>query len=179
MAGLTFTMKPRLETPRLFLEPANAWHGESLFPALGDPMLYLYSAEPPPLGAGALMRRLEALEADAAAIGWALRLKESGYIGLASARAAGETARLTLAIGAAWRRRGLGAEALGAVLGFLGDAGAEAALAVVDTRDALARRFLENQGFSLSDTAVMVRNQAGVWADEHSFRRILEREITR
>lgn len=169
-----------LRTTRLALEPLNAWHGESLFAFLKEPLLYTFQAEEPPLAASHLSRRFEAMEGRRAPdgselrLGWAVRIATAGYAGLVEAtlRADG------MATLGAWtflpfQRLGYAREALEAVLAHLRAAGAREAAAAIDTRDTAAIRLAESLGFARTDTRAMARKLRGRWADEHDYRKTL------
>ncbi len=172
--------EPRLETPRLLLEPINAWHGEPMFAGLKDPQLYIYTSDEPPLSVSALSRHYEKLESRRSDDGgqlwlnWAVLDRSGGYAGLMQASVRRDSTALV-----AWRiftnaqRRGFAAEATSAMLQHLGAIGCSTAIAHVDTRNAASIRLAERAGFHLFATHDKTEKVKGRWINDHEFRRAL------
>lgn len=172
---------PRLETGRLTLEPLTAWHGESLFPLLKEPLLYTYIPREPPVAAGELIRRYEKLETRQAPDGsalwlnWAVRLTLGGYAGLVEAT----VPRNEPAVIAYWvflpsQGQGIGREAVAAMLEHLRKyVGVAEAVAYIDTRNLPSIRLVEALGFSRAQTHVMREKLRGRWVDDHEYRKQL------
>jgi RimJ/RimL family protein N-acetyltransferase len=172
--------EPALYTQRLILEPLTAWHGESLFAGLKEPLLYTFIAKEPPLAAGEVIRRFERLETrrspagDELWLNWAVREARGGYAGLVEA-----TVRPTgIAVIAYWvflasQRQGIGREAVAAMLDHLRAAGAVEAVAFIDTRNTASIRLIEALGFARTATHVMREKLRGRWVDDHEYRRLL------
>ncbi|MBL9011038.1 MAG: GNAT family N-acetyltransferase [Alphaproteobacteria bacterium] len=172
--------EPELRSARLVLEPLTAWHGESLFGLLKDPMLYTYIAKEPPLAASHLSRRFEALEQRRSADGeelwlnWAVRIAAGGYAGLVEATVRGDATALV-----AWwtflpfQRRGYGREAAAAVLDHLRSIGVREAAAFIDTRNTASIRLAEALGFVRAGTHAMREKVRGRWIDDHEYRKVL------
>lgn len=172
--------EPYLQTERLTLEPLTAWHGESLFALLKEPLLYAYIDKEPPVAAGELIRRFEALEARRSPDGqelwlnWAVRLTAGGYAGLveATVRPTGE-AVIAYWVFLASQRQGIGREAVAAMLDHLGQIGATEAVAFIDTRNAASIRLVEALGFVRAATHAMREKLRGRWVDDHEYRKTL------
>ena len=172
--------EPQLETLRLFLEPLNAWHGESLFPGLKDPLLYTYIAKEPPLATLHLSRRFEALETrrspDGSALwlNWAVRIADGGYAGLVEATVGADAVALVAWwVFTAQQRQGYGREAVAGMLAHLSAIGVPEAVAFIDTRNIASIRLAEATGFTRHETHVMREKVRGRWVDDHEYRRAL------
>jgi len=172
--------EPFLQTPRLVLEPLTAWHGESLFPGFREPLLYTFIAKDPPVAAGELMRRFERLESrrspegDELWLNWAVREARGGYAGLVEASVGRNgSAHIAYWVFLTHQRKGLGREAVAAVLDHLKAAGASSAIAFIDTRNAPSIRLVEALGFTRVQTHVMPEKLRGRWVDDHEYRKIL------
>jgi RimJ/RimL family protein N-acetyltransferase len=171
---------PALTTARLVLEPLTAWHGESLFPFLKEPLLYTYIPKEPPLAASHLSRRYEALEQRRSPDGtelwlnWAVRIAAGGYAGLVEATLAADgTAQLAWFVFLPAQQQGFGREAVAAVLDHLATLGAYEAVAFVDTRNAPSLRLAKALGFTRTATHVMREKLRGRWVDDHELRKPL------
>jgi tRNA(adenine34) deaminase len=113
-----------LRTARLVLEPIVALHADALWPLFADPAMARPGREPPPpslawlSGHFAQLERRIAPDGSGASLHWALRELAGGdYLGWAQAAAQADgTASVDIALAPSQRRRGLGAEALRAVL---------------------------------------------------------------
>lgn len=172
--------EPRLETPRLLLEPVNAWHGEPIFAGLKDALLYAYTSDEPPLSVSALSRRLEALEGRRSPDGgelwlnWAVLDRRQGYVGLVEATVRRDSTSLV-----AWRiftsaqRQGFAAEAGAVMLRHLEEIGCSEAIAFIDTRNTPSIRLARRLGFALVATHDRRERLRGRWVDDHEFRRSL------
>lgn len=172
--------EPYLQTERLTLEPLTAWHGESLFPLLKEPLLYTYIAKEPPIAGGEVMRRFEGLETRRSPDGselwlnWAVRLTAGGYAGLveATVRGSGEAA-IAYWVFLPAQRQGVGREAVAAMLAHLAEIGAREAVAYIDTRNTASIRLVEALGFARTATHVMREKLRGRWVDDHEYRKPL------
>lgn len=172
--------EPRLETPRLLLEPINAWHGEPMFAGLKDPLLYTYTSDGPPLSASALSRQYEKLETRRSGDGgelwlnWAVLERAGGYAGLMQATVSRDTVAL-----AAWRifasaqGKGIALEAATAMLTHLAAIGATLAIAFIDTRNTASMRLAERIGFELIATHEKREKLRGRWVDDFEYRKPL------
>lgn len=172
--------EPRLETPRLLLEPINAWHGEPMFAGMKDPQLYIYTSDEPPLSVSELSRRYEALESRRSPDGerlwlnWAVLERTGGYAGLVQATVHPDATTLV-----AWRifahaqRRGFAAEASAVLLDHLAVLGCTEAVAFIDTRNTASIRLAERLGFTLAATHDRREKLRGRWVDDHEFRKTL------
>lgn len=174
--------EPQLETLRLLLEPINAWHGEPMFAGMKDPLLYTYTSDEPPLSVSALSRRYERLESrrspegDELWLNWAALDRVAGYVGLMQATVRPDGTAL-----AAWRifanaqRKGIAAEAAGAMLTHLGAIGVTQATAMIDTRNTASIRLAERLKFELIATHEKREKLRGRWVDDFEYRLALAR----
>lgn len=172
--------EPRLETPRLLLEPINAWHGEPMFAGLKDPQLYIYTSDEPPLAVSELSRRYEKLETrrspegDQLWLNWAVLDRAKGYVGHAQATVRADSTSLV-----AWRiftvaqRNGFATEAIAVMLDHLIAIGCREAIAFIDTRNTASIRLAERLGFVLFATHERREKLRGRWVDDHEFRKTL------
>ena len=175
--------EPDLTTPRLVLEPLTAWHGESLFPFLKEPLLYTFIPREPPLASSHVTRRFEGLQSRRAPDGgewwlnWAVRVAANGYCGMVEATVPREGATLV-----AWtvfvphQRQGYGREAVAAMLAHLADQGVSEVAAVIDTRNAPSIRLAEALGFTRIATHRLREKLRGRFVDDHEYRKNLGRE---
>lgn len=172
--------EPRLETPRLLLEPINAWHGEPMFAGLKDPQLYIYTSDEPPLAVSNLSRRYERLETrrsparDELWLNWAVLDRAKGYAGHMRATVKPDSTSLV-----AWRvftpfqRGGIAREAAAAMLDHLAVIGVTTAVAFIDTRNTPSIRLVQRLGFDLTVTHEKREKLRGRWVDDHEFRKTL------
>jgi len=172
--------EPRLETPRLLLEPINAWHGEPMFAGLKDPQLYIYTSDEPPLAVSDLSRRYEKLETrrsparDELWLNWAVLDRAKGYAGHMQATVKPDSTSLVAwRIFSAFQRGGIAHEAAGAMLDHLGAVGVTEATAFIDTRNVASIRLAAALGFTLITTHEKREKLRGRWVDDHEFRRTL------
>jgi ribosomal-protein-alanine N-acetyltransferase len=175
---------PALQTARLLLEPVNAWHGETLFPGLKDPMLYAFIAKEPPLSTSEVSRRFEKLESRRSPDGeelwlnWAARRINGGYVGLVEATVGRDAiAHVAYWVFSADQRQGFGREAVAVMLEHLAAIGCVEAVAFIDTRNAASIRLVEALGFERRQTLVMREKLRGRWVDDHEYRKSLERGL--
>lgn len=168
--------EPRLETPRLSLEPINAWHGEPMFAGMTDPQLYLFTPDEPPLSVSALSRQYERVESrrppDGAGLwlNWAVREAAGGYAGLVQATVLPDsTAGVAWRIFRAAQRRGVAAEAAAAMLDHLRAIGCTLATAFIDTRNTASIRLAGRLGFTLVATHERREKIRDRWVDDHEF----------
>jgi RimJ/RimL family protein N-acetyltransferase len=171
---------PFLQGGRLTLEPLTAWHGESLFAHLKEPLLYTFIPKEPPIAAGEVMRRFEALETRRSPDGrelwlnWAVRLTQGGYAGLAEATVLpGGEATIAYWVFLPFQRQGIGRESVAMMLDHLRDIGVAEAIAFIDTRNAASIRLVEALGFVRATTRVMREKVRGRWIDDHEYRKLL------
>ncbi len=172
--------EPRLETPRLLLEPINAWHGEPMFAGLKDPQLYIYTSDEPPSSVRALSHRYEALESrrsperDELWLNWAVLDRTKGYAGYMQATVKSDSTSL-----AAWRiftpfqRGGIAWEAAQAMLDHLAGIGVSEAIAFIDTRNAASIRLAEKLGFTRHALHEKREKLRGRWVDDVEYRKAL------
>ncbi len=172
---------PTLTTARLVLEPLTAWHGESLFPFLKEPLLYTYIPKEPPRAASQLSRRYETLEQRRSPDGtqlwlnWAVRVAAGGYVAMVEATLAADgTAQLAWFVFLPAQRQGYGREAVSAMLEHLAALGAREAVAFIDTRNTPSLRLAEALGFTRTATHVMREKLRGRWVDDHELRKPLQ-----
>lgn len=172
--------EPQLTTVRLVLEPVTAWHGESIFALLKEPLLYTYIPREPPLAASQVARRFEALETRRSPDGqelwlnWAVRIAANGYAGLVEATVRADATALV-----AWftflphQRQGYGREAVAAMLDHLAASGVRAAIAFIDTRNAASIRLAEALGFTRAATHPAREKLRGRIVDDYEYRKTL------
>ncbi len=172
--------EPRLETPRLLLEPVNAWHGEPMFAGLKDPLLYTYTSDEPPLSVSALSKRYEKLETRRSGDGqelwlnWAVLERVGGYAGHMQATVSRDTtATVAWRIFAAAQRKGIAAEAATVMLEHLAATGVRLAIAFIDTRNTASIRLAERLGFELIATHEKREKLRGRWVDDFEYRKTL------
>jgi len=169
--------EPRLETPRLLLEPINAWHGEPMFAGMKDPLLYTYTADEPPLSVSALSRHYEKLESRKAPDGgqlwlnWAVLERTGGYAGLMQATVRRDaTALVAWRIFTNFQRKGIAAEAAAVMVAHLAHIGCHVAIAYIDVRNTASIRLAESLGFVRVATHEKTEKLRGRWIDDHEFR---------
>ena len=145
-----------IETPRLRLEPQLAAHAEAMFVVLSDPAIYAHE-NAPPKSLEALRERYTKLETRRSADGrelwlnWVLRQRGRddliGYV-QASVHGGGE-ALVAYELGSAHWGRGLGSEAVAAMIGELvATYGVHTVLAVFKRSNLRSRRLLERLAFA-------------------------------
>lgn len=173
--------EPLLQTPRLSLEPLNAWHGEPLFTGgLKDPQLYTFMAKEPPLAVAELSRRFERLESRRSPDGselwlnWAVRLTTGGYVGLVEATVTADAvASIAYFVFTPHQRQGYAREAVTGMLGHLAEAGVISARATVDTRNQASIALLEALGFARIATIAQREKVRGRFVDDHVYEKPL------
>lgn len=172
--------EPRLETPRLLLEPINAWHGEPMFAGLKDPQLYVYTSDEPPLAVSDLSRRYEKLETRRSAerdelwLNWAVLDRTRGYAGHMQATVSlDSTSLVAWRIFTAFQRGGIAHEAAAAMLDHLTAIGVTTAIAFIDTRNTASIKLVQKLGFTLTATHEKREKLRGRWVDDHEFRMTL------
>lgn len=180
MAGFAAYREPELRTDRLVLEPVTAWHGESLFAFLKEPLLYTYIPREPPLAASHVARRFEQLETRRSPDGselwlnWAVRIAANGYAGLVEATVrADETALVAWTVFLPHQRQGIGREAVAAMLAHLAATGVHEAAALIDTRNAASIRLAEALGFKRVATHAAREKLRGRIVEDHDYRKAL------
>lgn len=172
--------EPFLQTRRLALEPLTAWHGESLFAGLKEPLLYTFIAKEPPLAAGEVIRRFERLESrrspegDELWLNWAVREARGGYAGLVEATVRPDgSAIIAYWVFLASQKQGVGREAVAAMLEHLASIGVSEAIAFIDTRNTDSIKLVEALRFTRVETHVMREKLRGRWVDDHEYRKRL------
>jgi len=145
-----------IETPRLTLEPQRAAHAGTMFEVLSDPAIYEHENAPPE-SLQWLRERFAKLETRRSGDGreqwlnWVLRRRAQGdLIGYvqATVKADGH-AFIAYELGSAHWGRGLGSEAVAAMIGeLLAQYGVHTALAVFKRSNRRSRRLLEVLGFA-------------------------------
>jgi RimJ/RimL family protein N-acetyltransferase len=167
-----------LETPRLRLEPIRADHAVGMFDGLREPSLYAYQTDEPPRDVAALRERYARLASDHAAdelahwLNWILVRRDdgapAGYV-----QATVDKNRASAAIGylvlPAHQRRGLGGEAVGAMVGHLLAAGVGVLHAVIDVRNAASVALIERAGFTRTRTRRSDDLIGGVYGFDHDY----------
>lgn len=172
--------EPRLETPRLLLEPINAWHGEPMFAGLKDPQLYVYTSDEPPSSVRDLSQKYEALESrrspagDELWLNWAVLDRVKGYAGLVQATVGPDSTSLVAwRIFASFQRSGLALEATCAMLDHLASIGVTEAIAFIDTRNTASIRLAEKLGFARLALYEKREKLRGRWVDDVEYRKVL------
>lgn len=143
-----------IETVRLTLEPLAAAHAEEMFPVLSDPAIYEHENRPPPSVAWLRerYRRLEARRSPdgrEAWLNWVVRLRTSEAIGVVQATAEPEgRAAVAYEIGSRHWGRGLGSEAVGAMIAELAARhGVTVVFALLRVENLRSLRLLRRLGF--------------------------------
>lgn len=144
-----------LETPRLSLEPLRPDHAPALYEPLQDESLYRFIPQNPPASPRVLEERHAALssrrspDGSEAWLNWAVRGRRSGdYVGTLEATVKGDSlAFIAYMVFAAYRRRGIAAEACGRLLRHLfDDYGVGVVAAEIDTRNLASVALVESLG---------------------------------
>jgi RimJ/RimL family protein N-acetyltransferase len=167
----------RLTTDRLVLEPLVAAHADALYAGLADPRLYAFVADLPPESRERLRRRYTRLETrwspDHAErwLNWAVRVADGPYVGTVEATVRrDQRASVAYFVFSEFARRGYGAEATRAVVGYLVDAlrvsGIEAR---IDTGNVASQRLAERVGFVRVRTEPDADAFKGRSSDEHVY----------
>jgi [ribosomal protein S5]-alanine N-acetyltransferase len=176
---------PEMRSARLVLEPLSPWHADAMFDVLRDPALYTYISDEKPQGPGALAkwcsRHQTPLSPDGTELwlNWAVRLIGNGYAGYvqASVRPDG-VAEIAYVFGSRFWGQGHGREAAARLLAHVfDDIGAEAARALIDTRNAPSRRLVAALGFNEIAIHAKTEQVRGRWIDDAEYR--LERDTWR
>jgi RimJ/RimL family protein N-acetyltransferase len=160
-----------IATPRLRLLPQRAAHADAMFAVLSDPAIYEYENEPP-ASAASLRERFARLESrwspDARAqwLNWVVELRGSGLIGYVQATVStSDSATIAYELGSAWWGRGLGGEAVEAMIGELvARHGVRRLRAVGKQRNERSIRLLRRLGFTPAGATRQA--EAGVGPDE-------------
>lgn len=175
----TYT-EPTLTTERLVLEPLTAWHGESLFPFLKEPLLYTFIPREPPLASSHVVKRFDAIQGRKSPDGkdwwlnWAVRVATNGYCGVVEATVpeAGP-ALVAYTVFLNHQRQGYGREAMAALIDHLAVQGITEAAAFIDTRNAPSIRLIEALGFHRVATHRAREKLRGRFVDDHEYRKNL------
>lgn len=167
-----------LETSRLLLVPIRADHADGMYEGLREPSLYAYQTDGPPRDVVALRARYARLASGHSAdelahwLNWILVLRDggcaAGYVQatVEKNRASAEIGYLVLP---AHQRRGLGGEAVGAMVRHLFAAGVGRLRAVVDVRNAGSIALVERLGFTRTRTCRSEDVIGGVRGFDHEY----------
>jgi RimJ/RimL family protein N-acetyltransferase len=144
-----------IETPRLTLEPQRAAHAQAMFEVLSDPAIYEHENAPPE-SLPWLRERFAKLETRRSGDGreqwlnWVLRQPGADLIGYVQATVKPDGhAFIAYELGSAHWGRGLGSEAVAAMIGeLLAQHGVHTVLAVFKRSNRRSRRLLEGLGFA-------------------------------
>jgi len=151
-----------LQTERLRLEPLVEDHAVEMFDALGDPQIYSFIPEKPPLSIAALRQRYRMLQRGTSADGsqlwlnWVIRIISSNRcVGYVQATVhAGRTADFAYVLASAFWGRGIAMEACVAAIDFLETELAVRSLyATVSAENHRSVRLLARLGFGEVDAA--------------------------
>ena len=154
-----------IETPRLRLEPQLAAHAEAMFVVLSDPAIYAHE-NAPPTSLPALRERYAKLETRRSGDGrelwlnWVLRQRGPGdLIGYVQASVRdGGAAFVAYELGSTHWGRGLGSEAVAAMIGELAATyRVHTVLAVFKRSNRRSRRLLERLAFAASGAEDLAR----------------------
>jgi ribosomal-protein-alanine N-acetyltransferase len=167
-----------LETARLRLEPIRGDHADAMVEGLGDPALYAFALDETPAGRDELRERYERLasgwspDGDEHWLNWiVVPCAGAGAAGYVQATVARD--RSTAVIGylvlSAFQRRGIGGEAVGAMVDHLVAAGIGTLRAVVDVRNAASIALLDRLGFERRRTMRSDDVLAGVRGFDHEY----------
>lgn len=172
-----------LVTPRLLLEPLTAAHAADLFPVLSAEEIYRFMPQEPPVSEAHLEARYKSLErrrstaGDAHWLNWTVRAAQEGGrpIGLVEASVPdGGAGILAYMLGPSHWGRGLGAEAVSAMMTELTDAfDVRAFEAYVDTRNHASLALLRKLGFAITRTIPEADHFKGSVSDEYHLRKEL------
>ena len=158
-----------IETPRLKLEPQLTAHAEAMFVVLSDPAIYAHE-NAPPKSLPALRERYAKLETRRSGDGreqwlnWVLRQRGRGdLLGYVQATVRGDgEAFIAYELGSAHWGRGLGSEAVAAMIGELvATYSVHTVLAVFKRSNQRSRRLLERLAFAAARA-----EDAGRWQVE-------------
>jgi RimJ/RimL family protein N-acetyltransferase len=167
-----------LETDRLRLEPIRADHAAGMFDGLREPSLYAYQTDEPPRDVASLRERYARLACGhsddelAHWLNWILVRRDdgatAGYV-----QATVEKHRAAAVIGylvlPAQQRRGLGGEAVAAMVRHLFAAGVGRLHAVIDARNAASIALVERLGFARTATRRSDDVIGGVRGFDHDY----------
>jgi RimJ/RimL family protein N-acetyltransferase len=167
-----------LETARLRLEPIRGDHADAMVEGLGDPALYAFALDETPAGRDELRERYERLasgwspDGDEQWLNWiVVPWADAGAAGYVQATVARD--RSTAVIGylvlPAFQRRGIGGEAVGAMVDHLVAAGIGTLRAVVDVRNAASIALLDRLGFERRRTMRSDDVLGGVRGFDHEY----------
>lgn len=169
-----------IATERCTLEPQVAAHADEMFAVLSDPAIYEYE-NAPPVSVERLRERFAKLESRRSADGseawlnWVVRTTASGLIGYVQATVyPGSRASIAYEFASAHWGRGLGSEAVRAMIGELVECYRVRRLsAVLKRENRRSQRLLERLGFAIAsneecaalgvegDELLMIRAAAG------------------
>jgi len=154
-----------IETSGLKLEPQRATHAEEMFVVLSDPAIYEYENEPPP-SLEWLRARFTKLESRRSPdsqeqwLNWVARIPTSELIGYVQATVRPGSAAIAYVLSSAYWGRGLGRQAVEAMISELVEHYEVRSLSAVLKRENLrSLRLLERLGFSLATPEEHARRQ--------------------
>ncbi len=167
-----------LWTARLRLEPIRAEHADAMYEALRDPALYAYEADGPPRSRAALRARYARLAGGRSPgtgehwLNWVIVLRAGG----AAAGYVQATVDADLGYGSvgyvvlsAYQRRGLGREAVGAMVDHLLARGVALLHATIDVRNQASVGLVEALGFARVATRRSEDTIGGVRGYDHDY----------
>jgi ribosomal-protein-alanine N-acetyltransferase len=167
-----------LETERLRLEPIRADHADGMFDGLRDASLYAYQTDEPPRDVASLRDRYARLASGHSTdelahwLNWILVRRDDG-IAAGYVQATVEKNRDTAVLGylvlPVQQRRGLGGEAVAAVVRHLFAAGVGRLRAVIDVRNDASVALIERLGFTRTATRRSDDMIGGVRGFDHEY----------
>jgi [ribosomal protein S5]-alanine N-acetyltransferase len=167
-----------LETERLRLEPIRADHADAMFEGLHDPSLYAYQTDEPPASRRELRERYARLARGLSPSGkqhwlnWIVVPRESGAAaGYVQATVEDDLSAATIGylVLGAYQGRGIGGEAVAAMVRHLAASGVRRLEAVIDTRNAASIALVERLGFVRRATRRSDDVIGGVRALDHEY----------
>jgi len=167
-----------LATVRLRLEPIRADHADGMYDGLLEPSLYAYQTDEPPRDVASLRARYARLAAGHSTdelahwLNWILvRRSDGAFAGYVQATV--DKNRASAVIGylvlPAQQRRGLGGEAVAAMVAHLFSAGVGRLHAVIDARNAGSIALVERLGFTRTATRRSEDVIGGVRGFDHDY----------
>jgi len=167
-----------LETERLRLEPIRADHADGMFDGLRDASLYAYQTDEPPRDVASLRERYARLASGHSTdelahwLNWILVRRDdgatAGYV-QATVDKNRDSAVIGYLVLPAQQRRGLGGEAVAAMVRHLFAAGVGRLHAVIDARNASSIALVERLGFTQTATRRSEDVIGGVRGFDHDY----------
>jgi ribosomal-protein-alanine N-acetyltransferase len=167
-----------LETERLRLEPIRADHADAMFDGLHEPSLYAYQTDEPPADRHELRERYARLASGLSPAGdqhwlnWIVVPRDAGTAaGYVQATVDDDLGSATIGylVLAAYQRRGIGGEAVAAMVRHLAASGVRVLEAVIDTRNAASIALIERLGFERRTTRRSTDVIGGVRSLDHEY----------